>query len=645
MWVFRLLGPFRVEFDGAEVAVGTPQTRTVLALLVWHANEVVTLGRMADELWGEVPPPSAKVQLQGVISRLRRLLGRERIATTPTGYVLRANVKELDVELVRDDLETARRLVADGEMALGAIKLRQALGRWYGPGQLSELRATVLEERIDADLVLGGTADLIGELTAVVAEHPLRERFRAQLMTALARRGRVAEALDVFLSYRRTMVDELGVEPSARLRELHSRILRGDHEPDFPVPGKAHQPRRLPPALSEFVGRADLLTDVLPPLVVVTGAAGIGKTSFAVQLAHRVREHFPDGQLFATLHDDTTAVLHQFLRALGVPEDLVPSTEDQSSALLRDVTAGRQVLMVVDNATDASQVRPFVPAEPGSALLVTSRRSLTELEGARLIRLGLFDAHESAELLTRITGTPPGEALVERCGGLPLALRIAGALLLDRPHWTGDDLAARLADERTRLDWLEAGDLDVRACIADSYRRLPPSHQLVLRRLGTLPTPAVSSRLAATVLGLDQDHTERVLENLVSWHLVSAAGRGSAVRYGVHELVRSFALEQDEAARDLSAGLQRGDLVARVRPDVPLLPRQHVTEETGVVRTVVEAEPVAGAVPRALGRVVQPARAGRGTEVDVTVGEVADPPVAVESGPDAHPGRGTGAPG
>lgn len=578
MWFFRLLGPFRLECDGTEIAVGTPQTRTVLALLAWHANEVVPLGRMIDELWGEAPPSSAKVQLQGIISRLRRLLGRERITTTPAGYVLHATAAELDVELVREDLAKARALLADGDVALGASRLRAALGRWHGPaGPLGELRMTVLEERIDADLLLGGDADLIGELTALVAEHPLRERFRAQLMTALARRGRVAEALDVFQSLRRTMVDELGIEPSERLCALHTRILRGEQDtrPVFPVPRKAPRPRQLPADLPDFVSRTELLaelSDVLtgartrPPLVVVSGTAGLGKTSFVVRLAHQVRDRFPDGQLFATLHgDDTTAVLRQFVRALGVPADLVPSAGEECSALLRDLLTGREVLLVVDNACAASQVRPFVPAEPGCAVLVTSRRSLAELEGARLVRLGLFGPAESVELLTRITGTPPGEALVARCGGLPLALRIAGALLLDRPHWTSDDLAARLSDERTRLDWLEAGDLDVRASFDASYRQLPQAHQKLFRRMGLLPAAPVPGWLAAALLDTAQDHAERVLEDLVSWHLVSAVDRGATVRYGMHDLVRCFSVEQAETEQERDAVISRARAaIARV---------------------------------------------------------------------------------
>ncbi len=597
MYCFRLLGSFRVEREGREIAIGTPQTRTVLALLVWHANEVVPVGRMFDELWGDAPPSSAKVQLQGIISRLRRLLGKERIQTAATGYGLRAGTAELDVELVREDLARARELIANGDVALGATRLREALGRWHGPAdlelsepmteQLAELRMTVLEERVDADLLLGGSADLIGELTAVVTEHPLRERLRAALMTALARRGRVPEALDVFRAFRRTMIEELGVEPSAQLCALHARILRGgqDVQPAFPVQRKAHRPKQLPPALPGFVGRAELLAELAtvltgperarPPLVVISGTPGVGKTSFVVQLAHRVRERFPDGQLFATLRgDNTMLVLQQFLRALGVPADLVPNAGEECSALLRDLLTGRRVLLVVDNAGDASQVRPFVPAEPGCGVLVTSRRALGELEGARLVRLGLLDTGDSVELITRIVGVRPGDALVARCGGLPLALRIAGALLLGRPHWTCDDLAVRLADERTRLDWLEAGDLDVRACFTACYRQLPPGHQTLFRRMGLLPATSVPAQVAAALLDTGRDHAERVLEDLVSRHLVNAVRRGATTHYGMHDLLRCFAAEQPEPDQDAVVTRALGAWRAMAESMAALLPER-----------------------------------------------------------------------
>lgn len=238
MWLFSTLGPVQVRFRGADVPLGPPQTRVVLAMLVAHANSVVTLDRIAEQLWDRSPPASAKTQIHGMISALRRLLGRDRIATTrPRGYQLWANAEELECRMFRNDLECARGMLAEGAVAAGAARLRKALARWRGPALidlrghlgagLDEARVLAVEERVAADLELGRGADLVSELVELVAEHPLRERFRAQLMTALAETGRLAEASRAYSVYRTTMVRELGVEPSAGLRALHTRILRG----------------------------------------------------------------------------------------------------------------------------------------------------------------------------------------------------------------------------------------------------------------------------------------------------------------------------------------------------------------------------------------------------------------------------------
>ncbi len=239
MWLFRTLGPVRVEYHGAEVPLGPPQTRVVLAMLAARANDVVTIDSIAEELWGSSPPPSGKTQIHGMISALRRLLGRDRIATArPRGYRLRASAEELESHLFRHDVDCARKMLAEGAVAPGAARLRRALARWRGPVlvelrehtgcELDETRVLALEERVAADLDLGRGADQVGELVELVAEHPLRERFRAQLMTALAQTGRLAEALRAYTVYRTTMVRELGIEPSAGLRALHTRILRGE---------------------------------------------------------------------------------------------------------------------------------------------------------------------------------------------------------------------------------------------------------------------------------------------------------------------------------------------------------------------------------------------------------------------------------
>ncbi|XVV07230.1 AfsR/SARP family transcriptional regulator [Actinosynnema sp. CA-248983] len=239
MWLFRLLGPVRLERDGEPVPIGPPQVRVVLATLAAHADDVVSLERMAEELWGHPRPASATPQLHGIIWRLRRTLGRERITTARPGYVLHASPAELEPEVFHHDVAHARSLLARGDVESGAARLRVALARWRGPAlaevrgaahlaaRLDEDRMAALEDRVDADLALGRGADLVGELAALVAEHPVRERLRGQLMTALASSGRVVEALDAYAAFRATLVRELGVEPSAWLRDLHTGILRG----------------------------------------------------------------------------------------------------------------------------------------------------------------------------------------------------------------------------------------------------------------------------------------------------------------------------------------------------------------------------------------------------------------------------------
>lgn len=239
MLLIRTLGPVRVERQGEEISLGPPQTRVVFALLAASANEVVSVETIIDELWGSAPPASARTQIHGIISALRRLLGRDRIATArPRGYRLHATADELETCLFHDDMECARKMLAEGAVAPGAARLRRALARWRGPAladlrnhtcsRLDEARVQALEERVAADLDLGRGADLVGELVELVAEHPLRERFRAQLMTALAQSGRLAEALSAYREFRTTLVRELGVEPSPGLRALHTSILRGE---------------------------------------------------------------------------------------------------------------------------------------------------------------------------------------------------------------------------------------------------------------------------------------------------------------------------------------------------------------------------------------------------------------------------------
>ncbi|RZS33987.1 DNA-binding SARP family transcriptional activator [Herbihabitans rhizosphaerae] len=589
-WSFDVLGPLRVTRDGEPVELGAPQARAVLAVLVLHAGRVISAERLIDEVWGASPPPSARVQLQGLISQLRRSLrtdAREAfIATGAGGYELRAPVGTRDVDRFEEHVAAARDLISAGDVVEGAARLRTALATWRGrpldgievpaarqaAEHLSELRLGALEDVVAAELELGEHGSLVGELAALVEENPLRERFRGQRMIALARSGRVPEALDAYREWHSLLVDELGVEPSAEVRAIHAGVLRAEPglrpEAVNSVIDPA-KPRQLPPDRSGFIGRRQLLGELTdefvrprdtPPVVVVTGAAGSGKTALSVRLAHSVGDSYPDGHLFAQLRGTSAdpvspkAVLARFLRALRVPIDMIPADLDECAALFRDMLSGRRVLLVLDDAADEAQVRLLIPAEAMCAVVITSRQRLSGLEWGRSVKIGALTDTESTALLAEVVGgervaadPEAARTLADYCGGLPLALRIVGAQLVDRPHWTLLDMVDRMAAERGRLDWLAAGDIAVRASFALSYERLGATHQTLFRRLGLLPVPTFASWVAAALVDTDEATGERLLADLVATNLVEPVGRASGgPRYRLHDLLRVFAAETVE---------------------------------------------------------------------------------------------------
>jgi len=604
-WAFGVLGPLQVRHAGRQVELGAPQARAVLAVLLLNANRVVTADRLIDEVWGESPPPSARVQLQGLVSQLRRALraaGGERdmpIITRAAGYLLRVESGTLDVDRFTTQVAQARDLIQQGEGRAGVRTTRTALAAWRGPplddievpaarraaDQLGELRLDVYEDLITAELELGEHGSLVAEITELVAESPFRERLRGQLMTALARSGRVPEALESYRAWHQLLADELGVAPSAEIRAIHAGILRGETglRPSIgPNQLELATPRQLPPDRSDFVGRDDVLRTLAdqldtagdgPAVVVITGVAGSGKTTLAVRLAHSVREEYPDGQLFVRLSGTTaepvspSEVLAKFLRALRVPVDMIPADVDEGSALFRDMVTGRRILLVLDDAADEAQVRPLIPAESSCAVLITSRHRLSGLEWGRPVRLDAFSESESQRLLTAVVGaeriaaeTNAAETLAAHCGGLPLALRLVGAQLVDRPHWALSDMVDRMAAERGRLDWLAAGDVAVRASLSLSYERLGPEHQTLFRRLGLLRVPTFTSWVAAALVDADVATGERLLEDLVATHLVEPAGRlPGGPRYRLHDLLRVFATEtvENEPAADRRIAVER----------------------------------------------------------------------------------------
>jgi len=610
---FRVLGPLDVRTrDGAAVHIGAAKQRRLLAALLLQPNRLVRTERLQAALWRDKPPPSTASLVRTYVSRLRLRLGLDDnggapgIAAVPGGYRLRVADDELDSLVFERFTSDGLRALAGGDRAAAVTRLHRGLALWRGPaledltldddmaaevGRLAERRAAAEVAWIDARLDLGQHADLTTELRAMVAEHPLRERLWAQWMLALYRCGRRAEALSAFRDLRRRLVRELGVEPDASTQRLHQRILAGDPVLDLPTdsdggPGERSVsvrpvvPRQLPPDLATFTGRAAELarlratlrpgggTDPVP-IVAINGVGGIGKSALAVHTAHQLADRFPDGQLYANLQGATDgrapltpfAVLNRFLRSLGAGARDIADV-DEAAARFRAVTAGRRLLVVLDDARDAAQVRPVLPASPTCAVLVTSRTMLASLDGAFHVRLDLLSADEAAALIGRLADhrrverDPAGTERVARlCGHLPLALRIAGARLASRPHWPARALADRLQDARRRLDELRVDDLAVRTSFDVSYQLLRASESTVDRSaadafglLGLPDGPDLGLPAIARLLDRDAATTEQIMERLVDAQLVESA---TGDRYRMHDLLRLFAREQtgDGAAR------------------------------------------------------------------------------------------------
>ncbi|MEO3798722.1 BTAD domain-containing putative transcriptional regulator [Nonomuraea sp. B1E8] len=559
---FGVLGPLRVE---GEQAPGPAKHRALLAALLLAAREQVPVERLMSVVWDDRPPASAESVLRVYVSALRKLVGG--IRTVPGGYLLDVDPDDVDCHRFERLVAEARRLREEGRIAEAADGFRAALGLWRGQAladvessvlrrsyavPLEELRLTAIEERVRLDLSLGRGAEVVGELRALVGAHPLRERAWVRLIEALHQAGRRSEALGAYQDARRTLVEELGLEPGAELAEAHRRVLSGEQ------PGSADRRSRedaapvneLPPDVSDFAGRRQVLDWIgtaareqaaAPVHLVLHGPPGCGKSAVAVHAAAGIER--PGGRLYAALGARPPgAVLEDLLRSLGCPDGAVPPALDERVRLYRSMTAGRRLLVLLDDAADEAQVRPLLPTGPGSLTLVTSRSPLAGLEAARAYELGVLDDDEAVAMLGGVTGhdrvrAEPEAALriVRLCGGLPLALRIAGSRLARKPGWTLDHLAGRLGDERRRLDELSAGDLAVRGSLALGYRGLPDPERRLLRELGALSAPD----FAPWVLGAD-------LEPLVEAGLLQSRGLDEAgqERYGWHDLTRLYAAER-----------------------------------------------------------------------------------------------------
>jgi DNA-binding SARP family transcriptional activator/tetratricopeptide (TPR) repeat protein len=590
---FGLLGSLRVVVDGRPATSDQPMPNRLLAILICRAGTSVSVDRLIEQLWEGAPPVSARKTVQLYVHRLRKMLGDPgRIRHGAGGYTLVIHPGERDLDQVEELVRAAR---ATTDQRTRAALLADALALWRGEpmaeftdlpevralaDRLADYRATVLEMRFDADLELGRHADLVGELTAAVTDQPLRERFAAQLMLALYRCGRQAEALAVYRRARDRLVEELGVEPGAELHDRHLAILRADPALDPPARWTTVPAAQLPPRPRPFTGRAaelDLLDGLLagggsPATVVISaisGTAGVGKTALAVHWAHRMRDRFPDGQLYVNLRgfavqEPVTAAeaLTTLLSALGVPPDRLPTAVAEASGLYRSILAERRVLVLLDNASGAEQVRPLLPGTPASLAVITSRNRLSGLiaiDGAHRLLLDPMPVADACDLLRAILGesrpTDPPEALAvlaDICDHLPLALRIAAANLVDEPDRPIGDYLDEL--RTSRLDVLAVHDDDqaaVGAAFALSYRHLEPSAQRMFRLLGLVADLEVQPSAAAALAGADEAEAVRLLDVLADAHLLQPLPNE---RWTFHDLIRRYAEERADSDEPGGAG-------------------------------------------------------------------------------------------
>jgi DNA-binding SARP family transcriptional activator len=658
---FRILGPLEIRAGQAWTGIQAPKWRALLAVLLLQPGELVSTGRLIDELWGEQPPATAANLVSVYVHRLRRLLGEPsgqdrgtsggcELITRPPGYQLRLAPGSLDADRFAALAADGRRELAAGNPERAAAQLGEALGLWRGraladvpasplisaeQSRLEETRADALALRIEADLRCGRHGQVIPELQRLLADRPLREELWALLMQAQHGAGRQAAALAAYARAREVIADELGVDPGPDLQRLYQEILRADASaaavtagatdragpavPDPRPPGQLSRsadvnverppsgadaggsapdrargpaqaraempvPAQLPADIADFTGRASQVTQLCGllagagreanpeavPVVLVMGSGGLGKTTLAVHAAHLLAAEFPDGQLYASLLGatqpaDPAEVLARFLRELGMDPAHIPVGEEERAAAFRTLLAGRRLLVVLDDARDAAQVRSLLPGSSSCAVVITARGRLPELVGSRILDLDVLPEAEARALFGRVAGEDRAaaepaatEQVLTACAGLPLAIRIAGARLAARGGWNVHYLAGRLADERRRLDELRAGNLAVRASFEVSFASLSGAAGAggvdparAFRLLGVWTGPSIPLGAAAALLGVKQSAAEDALEVLVDAHLLDSPAPD---QYRFHDLLRVYAAdraraEESEASR------------------------------------------------------------------------------------------------
>jgi DNA-binding SARP family transcriptional activator len=599
-WGVRVLGPVEAAGPGGPAVLHGSRQRAVLGMLALHAGSVVPIGRLVDLLWGTRPPRTAVKTLHSHVARIRQAL--EECAFPPVlitrghGYVLDVAPEMVDAHRFEHAVRAARKDIAAGAVRRAATALRKAMTLWRADAfadaglsawgqpeidRLHELRLSAVEDLWDCLLRTGEHGDAVRELPLLLAAHPTRERLAGLHMLALYRSGRHTDALEAFQELRRRLADEFGVDPGPDLLALHTSILRRD--PGLDPRPSIDVPAQLPARVGHFTGREDesaALDAVLDapegewPVVVISGAAGMGKTALAVQWAHEVTDRFPDGQLFVDLrgHDPRLALsaaeaLAHLLRGLGVPDERLPGETSERATLYRSLLHDRRCVIVADNAPDVEEILPLVPGTGPALLLVTSRHSAAALGSRHAVRPIALDAlghAASLTLLTRVLGAErvtrqagPAARLVRLCGGMPLALRIAAARLTGRPDRPIAELAAELV-VTSRLDTLavEGDSRTVRAVLASAYLPLRGTEAMMFRRLALSPGSTVSTSLGTALCGVPTGDGSRAAEGLASAHLVTAAGPD---RFRFHDLTREFARQVALADEPTTALAEAGD--------------------------------------------------------------------------------------
>ncbi|GAB3646865.1 AfsR/SARP family transcriptional regulator [Glycomyces tarimensis] len=630
---FAILGPLQLTRSARPVPLPGRILPRLMAVLLLEAGHVVPHAKLVEALWEDRPPSTARRQIQNTAATARGLLfdhDEGELETVGDGYRLRVRPEQLDSLRFQTGTRIAREQVAASEPEAALSSLRDAVALWRGPalagltGRLiesgarlwNEERAAAEEQRAELELALRTSTPVVAGLRRVLEDHPYRQRAAELLMTALHREERVAEALDVYEQMRRRLSDELGIDPGRRLRELHTAILRDD--PAQRVPKEALDlppareplpaPAQLPADSVHFTGRSqqiavlDRLLEPGPSAAVLSGIGGSGKTALALHWAHRVRERFPDGQLYVNLRGFDRAppltpldALAGFLRALGVPTESIPSDADEAAALYRSRLADTRTLVILDNARGSDQVKPLLPGTGGCTAVVTSRFRLAELATVHdvlPVTVASLAPDDSVELLEGLIGAERVGAeraaaarITKLCSGLPLALRIVGTNLAGQPEATLTDTAAELSD-RDRLARLAVeGDptTTVAAAFDLSYQSLLPDEELLYLNLALLPGADFSEALAVALTSWEPSAAERILARLVAAHRIEEYRPG---RYRFHDLVREYARRKAEKAFDETAIQRlREQVVDWYATSGPLLPTD---EYRNIVATFLE---------------------------------------------------------